>query len=54
MEALRVQREKKTKERERRRKTMQRAGRGRDGKRRLGRESGLLLERVRRVVGEGG
>ncbi|EON69226.1 hypothetical protein W97_08485 [Coniosporium apollinis CBS 100218] len=46
------QREAKLAERERFRKAMAKArGGGRDGKRKLGRESGLLLEKVRRVVG---
>lgn len=42
-------------ERERFRKAMLKArGGGRDGKRKLGRESAILLEKVRRVVGEKG
>ncbi|KAJ9666807.1 hypothetical protein H2201_002940 [Coniosporium apollinis] len=45
------QREAKLAERERFRKAMAKARGGGDGKRKLGRESGVLLEKVRRVVG---
>jgi len=46
------QRLEKTAERERFRKAMAKA-RGKDGKRKLGRESVVLLEKVKRIVGEG-
>ena len=49
------QRQQKVEERERFRKAMAKARTGgRNGQRKLGRESGVLLERVRRLVGEGG
>jgi hypothetical protein len=48
------QRRRKVEERERFRKAMAKARTGgRNGQRKLGRESGVLLERVRRMVGEG-
>ncbi|KAI9799561.1 MAG: hypothetical protein M1825_004487 [Sarcosagium campestre] len=52
MEEAQEERTRKILERERWRKAMAKArAPGKDGRRRLGRESGLLLERVKRVVG---
>jgi len=54
IEAARREREKKLEERERFRKAMAKARvGGKNGQRKLGRESQVLLERVRRVVGAG-
>jgi len=54
VEAARKEREKKLEERERFRKAMAKARTGgKNGQRKLGRESQVLLERVRRVVGPG-
>ena len=51
-EEARKERERKTEIRERERRAMAKARKpGRDGQRRLGRESGVLLEKVRRMVG---
>ena len=51
-EEARKERERKAEIRERERRAMAKAKRpGRDGQRRLGRESGVLLEKVRRMVG---
>lgn len=54
IEEARLEREKKIEERERFRKAMAKARTGGpNGQRKLGRESNVLLERVRRMVGEG-
>ena len=51
-EVARKERERKMEIRERERRAMAKARRvGKDGQRRLGRESGVLLEKVRRMVG---
>ncbi|KAI5865078.1 hypothetical protein GGS23DRAFT_407645 [Durotheca rogersii] len=53
-EKRKEERNRKSAERERFRKAMAKArAPGRDGQRRLGRESGLLLEKVKKLVGEG-
>jgi len=50
-----AQRKKKLEDRERMRKAVAKARKpGKDGKRRLGRESHVLLEKVKKLVGEGG
>lgn len=54
IEAAREERERKLEERERSRKAMAKARTGgKNGQRKLGRESQVLLERVRRAVGAG-
>lgn len=54
IEAARKERERKLEERERSRKAMAKARTGgKNGQRKLGRESQVLLERVRRAVGAG-
>ncbi|KAI5918601.1 hypothetical protein F4810DRAFT_566534 [Camillea tinctor] len=54
IEKRNAERERKTKERERFRKAVAKARKpGRDGQRKLGRESGLLLEKVKRMVTDG-